>query len=156
MQRIRGRGTWSRGTVAGVAVATVAAGALGLQAVRGNRTVSAQVAAVAIRGAGLDNAYYHCLDVQTRSLVSPTDPVTFVGTNPYSVITLLQAVGSWVTVAAPPSTAVARLSLRYGQGHGCLGTVVIAYVPGPHGSTSVRVGSGADVAGPGPPPPTPL
>jgi hypothetical protein len=142
--------------VAGAVVAVVALCGLGVQSFRGDRTVGAQLAGPVVRNAEVDNAYYHCLDVQTRSLVAPGQTVSFTGTDPYSVITLLQAVGSWITVADPPSGATARLSLLYGQGHGCLGTVVVAYYAAAHGGPVVRVGSGDEVAGNGPPPPSPL
>ena len=74
------------------------------------------------------------------------------------LVTLLKGDGSWVTIANPPSTAVARISLRNNvAGDGtCLGTVVVATYAKPHDGVSVRVGSGSSVAGKGPPPAPPL
>ncbi len=140
-----------------VALLAVVIGALAVQAIRANRTVSGQLGAATVRDATLDDAFYRCIGVQGRSLVSPGQPVLLAGGDLEDDITLLKGIGSWVTIADPPSSAVARLSLRHVGGPGaCLGTVVVArfVVPG-HGVVA-RVGTGASVAGPGPPPPTPL
>jgi hypothetical protein len=136
----------------------VAMAGLAVQAVRGNRTVSVQRHAVTIRQASLDDAFYHCIDVQARSLVTPREPVVVMGSLG-DIVTLIKGVGSWVTIASPYASAEARLSLRDNvSGPGaCLGTVVIATYPKTHhrGAT-VRVGSGATVPGHGPPPAPPL
>jgi hypothetical protein len=131
--------------------------ALGVQAVRGNRTVAVQRSAVTVHDAALDDAFYRCLDVQTRSLIAPGEPVIF-DDNLGDVITMIKAVGSWVTIANPMSTAVARLSLRNGvtTGGACLGTVVVATFPRAHQASVVRLGTGASVPGHGPPPAPPL
>jgi hypothetical protein len=135
----------------------VAVVALTGQAVRGNRTVGLQRTAVVERDAALDNAFYHCLDVQARSLVRPGEPVE-LSNDLADLVTLIKAVGSWVTVADPPSSAVAQLSLRNGlTGKGaCLGTVVVARISGPGHSFIEHVGTGASVPGNGPPPAPPL
>jgi hypothetical protein len=96
--------------------------------------------------------------VQTHSLVSPGQPVLLDPSNLADFITLLKGVGSWVRIADPPSRAVATLSLRDdvpGSG-ACLGTQVVARYPGRRGGSTVRVGTGASVAGHGPPPAPPL
>ncbi len=141
----------------GVVVAVVALVGLAGQAVRGNRTVGVQVASHTVHDARLDDAFYQCLDVQAHSLVTPGQPVELVD-DLADLITLLKAVGSWVTIADHPASAVARLSLQDGVSGGgaCLGTVVVARVPGPGGTTRVRVGTGAAVPGHGPPPAPPL
>jgi hypothetical protein len=141
----------------GVVVAAVAIATLAGQAFRGNRTVGVQRTALVEHNAALDDAFYHCIDVQARSLVSPGQPVDLVD-NLGDLVTLLKGVGSWVTVADPPSSAVAQLSLRDGvPGNGaCLGTVVVARFPGPGHSFTERVGTGANVPGTGPPPAPPL
>lgn len=138
-------------------MAVVAVAALVSQAIRGNRTVGAQRTALVERDAAVDNAFYHCIDVQARSLVSPGQPAELVD-NLADLVTLIKGVGSWVTVADPPSRAVAQLSLRDGvPGKGaCLGTVVVARFPGPGHSFTERVGTGASVPGTGPPPAPPL
>jgi hypothetical protein len=138
-------------------VALVAVVALTGQAVRGNRTVGVQRTAVVERDAALDDAFYHCLDVQARSLVRPGEPLELRDDLAH-LVTLIKAVGSWVTIADPASSAVAQLSLRDGvKGNGaCLGTVVVARFPGPGHSFTERVGTGASVPGTGPPPAPPL
>jgi hypothetical protein len=138
-------------------MAAVAVVGLTGQAVRGNRTVGFQRTAVVERDAALDDAFYHCLDVQARSLIRPGEPVE-LRDDLADLVTLIKAVGSWVTIADPASSAVAQLSLRddvTGKG-ACLGTVVVARFPGPGHSFTERVGTGASVAGMGPPPAPPL
>ncbi len=144
--------------VAAVALVAVTMSAMTVQAVRANRTVSGRLGAATVRDAGLDDSYYRCIDVQARSLVSPGQPVLLAGDNLEDDITLLKGVGSWITIADPPSNAVARLSLRnHVAGAGaCLGTVVVARYGAPGHDVFERVGTGASVAGHGPPPPTPL
>jgi hypothetical protein len=145
-------------TVAGVIVAVVAVAGLAGQAVRGNRTVAVQQAAVTVHDTSLQNAYYQCLDVQVHSLVSPNETVTLYLPSLSDLVTLLMSVGSWVKVADPPMSADARISLRSNvSGNGaCLGTVAVAHYAKPHHGVSVRVGSGAQIAGEGSPPPSPL
>jgi hypothetical protein len=159
-RRFIGRGRLPRAVVAliGLVVVVVSLAGLGVQAIRGNRTVSVQRAAVTIRNAALDDAFYRCIDVQARSLVAPGEPVVFSVQDLGDIVTLIKAVGSWVTIANPFSTAVARLSLRnhVTGGGACLGTVVIATSSAPHHGTRIRVGSGASVPGIGPPPAPPL
>jgi hypothetical protein len=144
-------------TVVGAIVLLGAVAGLAVQAYRGNRTVAVQLQPKAVRDAALDNAFYRCIDVQTRSLVSPDQPVLLDPSNLSDYITLLKGVGSWVRIADPPSSAVARLSLRddvHGSG-ACLGTQVVARYP-QHHHVTVRVGTGASVPGHGPPPAPPL
>jgi hypothetical protein len=131
---------------------------LGVQAVRGDRTVGVQRQAATVRDADLDDAFYHCIDVQTRSLVAPGQPVAFATADLADFVTLLKGAGSWITIADPVSQAVAELSLRNGvhAPGACLGTVVVARYPAPGGGTTVRVGTGSSVPGGGPPPPPPL
>ena len=146
------------GVTVALVIVVVAMTGLGVQAIRGNDTVSVQRHAVTIRQANLDDAFYHCLDVQARSLVSAREPVVVTGSLG-DIVTLIKGVGSWVTIANPYSSAVARLSLRDNVvgGGACLGTVVIATYPRPHAKgVTVRIGSGATVPGHGPPPAPPL
>jgi hypothetical protein len=135
----------------------VALAGLGVQAVRGNRTVGVQRQAITVHNAKLDDAFYRCLDIQARSLVSPSEPIVVTGSLG-DVVTLIKGVGSWVTIANPFSSAVARLSLRDNVkgGGACLGTVVIATYPKPRHGVTVRIGTGASVPGTGPPPAPPL
>jgi hypothetical protein len=158
-RRPAGRARVSRAAsvVAGLIIVAVALAGLGVQAVRGNRTVSAQRDPRNVRGAKLDNAYYRCLDVQTRSLVAPGEPV-WLTDNFGNLITLVKGVGSWVTIADQSSSAAVKLSIRSGvTGHqACLGSVVVGTYAGPHGGLIVRLGSGASVPGIGPPPAPPL
>jgi hypothetical protein len=143
--------------VIGVLVVAVAVAGLAAQAVRGNRTVSVQRDARTTHDAALDDAFYHCIAVQAHSLVSPGQPVLLVD-DLADLITLLKGVGSWVTIANPPSTAVASLSLQNGVrgGGACLGTQVIARTPHARRGAPIRIGSGASVPGHGPPPAPPL
>ncbi len=156
---VGGNGPVSRALVVATAtvVLLVTLVATSVQAVRGNRTVGVQRDAHTIHDAGLDDAFYHCIDVQTRSLVSPGEPVVF-DDDLADLVTLVKAVGSWVTIANPFPTAVARLSLRNGvtTREACLGSVVVATFPKAHHRVVVRVGSGASVPGIGPPPAPPL
>ncbi|MHB1789415.1 MAG: hypothetical protein ACYCVN_08160 [Acidimicrobiales bacterium] len=137
-------------------MAVVAMAGMVVQAVRSDRVVGSLMTKGAVRSDQVDNAYYRCLDVQTRSLVSPGQPVAFAGSNPYDVIILLQAVGSWITVAPAPVPTTLRLSLRSDPGRGCLGTVVVSRTVDGTGRSVVRIGTGAHVPGAGPVPATPL
>jgi len=141
-----------------VVVCALALAGLTVQAVRGVRTVGTQRSAVTVRDAALDDAFYDCLSVQAHSLVTPGQSVALGKTNLGDLVTLLKGVGSWITVADPPSTAQVTLSLRnqvVGRG-ACLGTVVVARYAHPHGGITVRVGTGSSVPGSGPPPAPPL
>jgi hypothetical protein len=148
--------------IVGVAVSVVGVAGLGVQAVRGNDIVNVQRDARTIRDATLDDAFYHCIDVQTHSLVSPGEPVSFTGmdtlSNLGSVVTLLKASGDWLTFADPPSAARVGLTLRNDvSGRGaCLGTVVVATDARSHHPADLRTGSGSSVPGHGPPPAPPL
>ena len=148
--------------IVGTGVIILALTGLTVQAFRGDRTVSVQRDAHTIHDAALDNAFYNCIDVQAHSLAKTGEPVSLTAPPDLSglgdVVTLLKGVGSWVTFADPPSTAAVRLSLRNNvTGAGaCLGTEVIGTYPKPHHRVSVRIGSGASVAGMGPPPAPPL
>jgi hypothetical protein len=145
-------------TVAGALVAAVALVTLAGQAVRGNRTVDAQLAAGTVHDATLDDAFYACIDTQAHSLVHPGQTVTLSPGNLADVVTMIKGFGAWVTVADPASAADVVLALHDGPGAPgtCLGTTVVATYRGPDGRTTVRVGSGAQVAGQGPPPAPPL
>jgi hypothetical protein len=143
--------------VAGLVIGVVAVAGLGVQAVRGNRTVSAQRDPRTVRDAQLDNSFYRCLDVQARSLVSPGEPVWFVG-DLAGFVSLFKGVGSWVTIADQSSSAEVKLSLQHGVTgrQACLGTVVVGTYAMPHGGVMMRIGSGASVPGIGLPPAPPL
>ena len=145
-------------TVASVVVLSVAGVALVGQAVRGNRTVSVQLAAGTRHDAALDDAFYHCLDVQAHSLVAAGRTVALSTDNLADVVTMIKGFGSWVTVADPASSADVVLTLRDGVTgpDTCLGTRVVGTSVGPDGHKVVRVGTGASVAGTGPPPAPPL
>jgi hypothetical protein len=139
-------------------VAAVALVALAGQAVRGDRTVRAQLAPAAVHDASVDDAFYRCIDVQAHSLVRPGQTVALSTDNLADVITMIKGFGSWVTVADPSSTADVVLTLHDGAaGPGtCLGTRVVATSVGPGGVRVVRQGTGAEVPGQGPPPAPPL
>ena len=154
-----GHGPVSRAlvVVASSLVLVVGVVAMAGQAVRGNRTVGIQRDAVTVRDAALDNAYYHCLEVQVRSLVRPGEPVVFDG-NLGDLVNLIKAAGSWLTIANPYSSAEARLSARNGvtTGGACSSTQVVASVPTAHHGGVVRVGTGDSILGDQPPPAPPL
>ena len=145
-------------TVVSAVVVAVALVALAGQAARGNRVVDTQLAAGAVRNAAVDDAFYACIDTQAHSVVRPGQTVTLSSGNLADVITMIKGFGSWVTVADPASRADVVLSLRDGPAAPgtCLGTIVVATSRGPDGRTTVRVGTGAQVAGQGPPPAPPL
>ena len=145
-------------TVVSTLVAVVGLVALGGQAVRGTRTVDGQLAHRTVHDASGDDAFYACIDTQAHSLVRPGQTVTLGGTNLADVVTMIKGFGSWVTVADPASSADVVLTLHDGSaGPGtCLGTTVVATTHGPDGRTVVRVGTGAQVPGQGPPPAPPL
>jgi len=145
-------------TVASALVAAVALVALAGQAVRGNRTVDAQLSARAVHDASVDDAFYACLDTQAHSLVRPGQSVALGGDNLADVVTMIKGFGSWITVADPASGADVVLTLHDGAAAPgtCLGTRVVGTSRGPGGRTTVRLGTGASVAGQGPPPAPPL
>ncbi len=147
----------------GVVVCVAAVLALGVQAARGNSVVDVQSQSTTRHNAALDDAFYRCLDVQARSLVSPDEPVLLSTdlanlTAFADLVTLIKAIGSWIDLAPARAQAKAVLSLRDGvtDRPACLDTVVVAAVPGPGGRTTVLIGHGASVPGHGPPPPPPL
>ncbi|MHB1712385.1 MAG: hypothetical protein ACYCV7_13465 [Acidimicrobiales bacterium] len=143
--------------VVGAVVAVVATVGLAIQAVNGTQTVNSQLNALPVHNATIDDAYYRCLDTQARSLVSPDQAVVLDMTSLRDFVTLIKAVGSWTRFANSPSHAVARLSLRSSTTNGgCLGTVVVAHFTTPHHGVTVEIGSGASMAGHGPPPAPPL
>jgi hypothetical protein len=146
------------GTGVSALVGVVALVALGGQAVRGNRTVTAQLSARATHDARLDDAFYRCLDVQAHSLVRPGQTVALRTDNLADVVTMIKGFGSWVTVADPVSGAEVVLTLHDGTAAPgtCLGTRVVATYRGPGRRTTVRLGTGASVPGQGPPPAPPL
>jgi hypothetical protein len=143
--------------LSGLVVVVVLVALVG-QAVRGDRTVGVQLAATAVHDAAVDDAFYNCIDVQAHSLVRPGQTVTLSTDNLADVVTMIKGFGSWVTVANPASRAQVILTLRDNvPGPGtCLGTQVVATSVGPDGTTIVRVGTGAEVPGQGPPPAPPL
>lgn len=142
----------------GAGVAALGLAAMGVQAVRGNEVVSRQLDRGTVHDASVDDAYYRCIGVQARSLVSPRVPVTLADNDLGDFVTLLKGVGGWARIADPPSSALARLTLRPAvDGHpGCLGQDVVASFRGAGGRPVVRVGTGASVPGHGPPPAPPL
>ena len=145
-------------TLVSCLVVAVALVSLVGQAVRGDRVVAAQLSVRSVHDALVDDAFYRCIDVQAHSLVAPGRSVTLSTDNLADVVTMIKGFGSWVTVADPASRADIVLTLRDdvpGPGT-CLGTQVVATQRGPAGRTEVRVGTGAQVAGHGPPPAPPL
>ena len=88
-------------TVVGAVIVLVSLVGLGVQAVRGDPTVGVQRQAATVRDADLDDAFYHCIDVQTRSLVAPGQPVAFATADLADFVTLLKGAGSWITIADP-------------------------------------------------------
>jgi hypothetical protein len=153
----RGRTSGSTTIVAGIIVVVAAVVGLGLQAANGSRTVSAQRQPTTVRNATIDDAYYQCLDIQARSLISPNQSVTIYTANLGDFISLLKSIGSWATFADASSTADVRLSLRTINGSGgCRGSVVVANFALPHQGVTQRLGTGASLPGDGPPPAPPL
>jgi hypothetical protein len=145
-------------TVVSALVAAVALVGLVGQAVRSDRSVDAQFSARARHDASVDDAFYACIDTQARSLVRPGQTVALGGDNLADVVTMIKGFGSWITVADPASGADVTLTLHDGAAAPgtCLGTRVVGTSRGPGGRTTVRLGSGASVAGQGPPPAPPL
>jgi hypothetical protein len=142
----------------GLTTVVVVAVALGVQASRGNAVVSVQSSPTAELQARVDDAFYACLATQAHSVVGPGQTVALDPRNIVDLVTLMKAVGSWVPVADPPSSAVVSLSIRNGPGGPgtCLGTRIIGRVRGPGGIVLTRLGTGAQVPGQGPPPAPPL
>jgi hypothetical protein len=129
----------------------VVVGTLGLLfgAARGNATVTALNSSTQAADLHLENAYYRCLEIQTRSLVSPGEPVTLNVW--YEVLDLLRAAGVWLTAAPPSDVHAPQLTLATRPGPGsCHGTVVEARFLLPDGKTVIRFGTGASVPGEGP------
>ena len=153
----RGRASRTTTIVAGIVVAVAAIVGLGAQAVSGARTVNAQRQAATVRNATIDDAYYQCLDIQARSLISPNQSVAIDTANLGDFISLLKSIGSWATFADASSTADVRLSLRTISGSGgCRGSVVVANFAVPVHGVTQQVGTGASMPGHGPPPAPPL
>ena len=138
----------------GVAVAAALVGVLGVVALvfgaaDGNSTVAYFAGSTQHAAAGLDNAYYRCLDVQVHSLVAPHQPVTFGQQG--NVADLLRASGSWLR-AAPPADARFPSS-RWPPTPARAPATASWSSRGPGArpaSVEVRVGSGASLAGQGP------
>lgn len=145
-------------TAVAAVMAVVALVALGGQALRGSRTVAVQLAPRTVHNASIDDAFYACIGTQARSLVRPGQTVALGGVNLADVVTMLKGFGSWVTVADPASSADVVLSLHDGTAAPgtCMGTRVVGTSHGPDGRTVVRLGTGAQVPGQGPPPAPPL
>ena len=145
-------------TVVSALVAVAACVGLVGQAVRGSRSVDAQLASRAVHDAGVDNAFYACIDTQARSLVGPGQTVALDGTNLADIVTMIKGFGAWVTVADPASRAAVVLSLHDGTAAPgtCLGTRVVGTYRASDGRITVHLGTGAQVAGQGPPPAPPL
>lgn len=143
----------------GLTVLVVAVVGLAVGAVHGARKVEAQRNAAASSQAAEDDAYYHCVDVQTKSLVGANQPVylKFSVQNFGNYVTFVKAVGSWVHLVAHPGPGVVSLSLVNRPGpDACLGTQVVAQVPLRGGGSVERSGTGASLPGAGPPPAPPL
>ena len=138
----------------GLVVAAALVGVLGVVALvfgaaDGNSTVAYFAGSTQHAAAGLDNAYYRCLDVQVHSLVAADQPVTFDQQG--NVADLLRASGSWLRAAPPADRSVPQLALAARPGPGsCHGVVVESRTRGPAGHVEVRLGSGASLAGQGP------
>lgn len=151
-----------RAAALGVTVVTaVAAAALVTGAVHGVRTAASLASDRSVASAELDDAYYACLATQVRSLVRPGQVVDLSQSDPGPWVTLAKAVLTENPVTADPSSAVAVLSLRElfdpEEAGSCLGSVVVARFPARGGHPAVvRVGSGASLTGPAPPPTPPL
>jgi hypothetical protein len=153
----RGRASRTTTIVAGIVVAAAAVVGLGAQVVSGAHTVNAQRQPTTVRNATIDDEYYQCLDIQARSLISPNQSVAIYTPNLVDFISLLKAIGSWVTFSDASSSADVRLSLRTIPGSGgCRGSEVVANFAVPHQGVSQRVGTGASMPGHGPPPAPPL
>jgi hypothetical protein len=130
-------------------VAAIGAVSLVFGAADGNASVTSITSAAQLAATNLDNAYYRCLDVQTRSLVAPNQPVTFYQHD--NVADLLRASGRWLVAAPQSDVSVPQLLLVSRPGPGsCHGAVVEARVPLAGGGTVVRVGTGASLSGSGP------
>ena len=145
-------------TVTCTLVTAVALVALVGQAVRGSRAVDAQLASRSMHAAIVDNAFYACIDTQARSLVASGQTATLGGHNLADVISMIKGFGAWVPVADPASRADVVLTLHDGKAAPgtCLGTRVVGTYRAIDGRTTVRLGTGAQVAGQGPPPAPPL
>jgi hypothetical protein len=147
-----------RVTLVSALVTVVALVSLFGQAVRSSRTVDAQLASRSVHDATVDDAFYACIDTQAHSLVGPGQSAALGGDNLADVISMIKGFGAWVTVADPASRADVVLTLHNGKAAPgtCLGTRVVGTYRGPDGRTTVRLGTGAQVAGQGPPSAPPL
>lgn len=145
------------GVTAGALVACVAIGGLVTGSLHGNRVVASTRSRTLHSEATLSDDYFRCLDVQARSLVSPSEPVELNDKNVADWVTLIQAAGSWMKIAYPPTPTTPELLLEHVQGpHSCLGVVVVKRLRAADGHVREKTGSGASIPGPGPPPQLPL
>ena len=152
-----------RGSGAVTVLVGSAVGAIGLtcvigQAARGMAIVSHQRSAQVVADARLDDAYYSCLDIQARSLITPSTSVRYrPGASLGEAVILNKVVGSWITLSPARHEPAGFLGLRHADGPGaCLGDVVTLRTRGSDGTWIVRIGHGATVPGQGPPPAPPL
>ena len=154
----RPRGSGAATVLAGCAVAALGLACVLGQAVRGTTVVNHQRSARVVADARLDDAYYSCLDIQARSLITPSTSVRYrPGASLGEAVILNKVVGSWITLSPARHEPAGFLGLRHADGPGaCLGDVVTLRTRGSDGTWIVRIGHGATVPGQGPPPAPPL
>lgn len=131
--------------IAAALVALVCGLALCFGAHRGNAEVGTADSRPEISASNLDQSYFDCLKIQTRSLVSPGSEVAIASRSFAVVGTILQADGDWLTFV-PPRPSVPSLNLVAGFGRkSCHGVRVEEEYRDPGGRLRVRTGSGASV-----------
>lgn len=142
--------------IAPAAIILVGALALCLGAHRGNAQIATTDSRSAISASEFDDAYFDCLRVQTRSLVSPGTEVAIASPSFSVVGTILQADGDWLTFV-PASPSVPSLNLVAGSTHSsCHGVSVEERYRDREGRLHVRIGSGASLPATRPLPPSQL
>ncbi|MFZ0666241.1 MAG: hypothetical protein WAM97_10825 [Acidimicrobiales bacterium] len=94
----------------------------------GVRSTDSLSSSDAVDRAARQTAFYDCLDAQVRRLLPAGAAISFAG-GPSSAqaVTLLNAAGNYLTVAAKPSQALLVLGLAPGSGvRSCSGVVLTA------------------------------
>jgi hypothetical protein len=141
---------WATGIGVALVVIAIGMAALLFGAARGNSTVASLTSTSQMAATNVDNAYYHCLDIQTQSLVMPGQAVVVAYQG--NVADLLRAAGSWLRAAPADDRNAPSLRIVERSGPGtCHGSVIEGvFSNGRGGGHVVRIGTGASVPGAGP------
>lgn len=140
------------GIMSVVGVLAAVGGLVGLVggAVHANGVASTESGPVQIQATRLDQAVYHCIDVQVHSLIKPDQPAKLVATFADAGL-FLQATEGTITVVQTTKRRLPEIIVTTeARSDSCHGIIVEARIPVSRGRTVLRRGSGASVSGTGP------